>query len=176
MELPIREHSRGTRAQQGCAMRALRCSLFFLALVVSSVGSDSPRLRADELVESSASPATRDQLFSELAADVAELERQGSILKRVVRLVRPNVVHIEAQRDSEPGRPPRDIDEAGSGVIVEREERHYVLTNRHVIKYSSLTNIHIRLADGRVIHPTQVWSDKATDIAIMAITAKDLVP
>src|SRR5204863_4598609 len=52
----------------------------------------------------------------------------------------------------------------------------YVLTNRHVIKSSALNKIKIRLADGRQINPTKVWSDKGTDIAIMAVTATGLVP
>ena len=37
---------------------------------------------------------------------------------------------------------------------------YYVLTNRHVIKYSTLTGINIKLADGRQLHPTQVWADR----------------
>jgi serine protease Do len=133
--------------------------------------------RAEELTAANSSAASaRDRLFAELAADVAELEKRGSILKRVVKLARPSVVHIEAQRDADGNQPTRDIDEAGSGVIVQRGSRFYVLTNRHVVKYSSLDNIHIKLADGRRLHPTKVWSDKATDIALLAIAADDLVP
>jgi serine protease Do len=157
-------------------MRALSRSLSLCGIIVAVCLIRPASLRADELSEANLSAAARDQLFSELAADVEELERQGSILKRVVRLVRPTVVHIEAKRDADPARPVRDIDEAGSGVIVERRGAHYILTNRHVIKYSSLANIHIKLADGRLLHPTQVWADKATDIALMAIQADDLVP
>ncbi|MDX1945419.1 MAG: trypsin-like peptidase domain-containing protein [Pirellulaceae bacterium] len=121
---------------------------------------------------------TRDQLYDQLAQDVAQLEQQGSILKRVVKLVKPNVVHIEAARDTEDLRSPRSkpLDEAGSGVIIERRGKFYVITNRHVIRYSTLAGITIKLADGRLVHPTQVWSDRATDIAILAIAAERLVP
>jgi serine protease Do len=159
-------------------MRALYGSILLPGLVLAGACLALPRLaQADELTAATkVSESDREQLFTELASDVADLERQGSILKRVVKLVRPTVVHIEAKRDSEPGRPVRDIDEAGSGVVVERKGRYYVLTNRHVIKYSSLANVHIKLADGRVLHPTQTWADKATDIALMAIAADDLVP
>src|SRR5688500_12915111 len=116
-------------------MRAHYGSLLFLGLVAAS-DCIFPRLAsADELTAANVAATASEQLFSELAAKVADLKRQGSILKRVVKLVRPTVVHIEAKRDSEPGRPVRDIDEAGSGVVVERNDRHYVLTNRHVIKY-----------------------------------------
>ena len=157
-------------------MRAPVSSLFILSLGLATAALP-PTVRGDELTAANTSAASaREQLFAELAADVAELERQGSILKRVVKLARPSVVHIEAKRDTENGRPNRDIDEAGSGVIVERGSGFYVLTNRHVVKYSSLSNIFIKLADGRRLHPTKVWSDKATDIAILSITADDLVP
>jgi serine protease Do len=124
------------------------------------------------------SPAERDAQFAELASDVAELERQGSILKRVVRLVQPSVVHIEATRDADGTAPSRGkpIDEAGSGVLIERKGKFYVLTNRHVIKYSTLAGIAVKLSDGRVLTPTQAWSDRATDIAILAVGGENLVP
>ncbi len=124
------------------------------------------------------STAERDAEFSELADDVAELERRGSILKRVVRLVKPSVVHIDATRDADGSTPSRHkpIDEAGSGVLIERRGKFYVLTNRHVIKYSSLEGIAVKLSDGRVLTPTQVWSDRATDIAILAVGGENLVP
>jgi serine protease Do len=138
-------------------------------------------LRGDELESGRLlapdSAAAREHLYAELAADVAELEQRGSLLKRVVKLATPAVVHIEAKRESEAGRSSRtESEEAGSGVIIERRGKHYVLTNRHVIKYSTVTGINIKLADGRVIHPTQTWGDPGTDVAIMAIHTEGLVP
>ena len=119
--------------------------------------------------------AVREQLYDALAADVAELEQRGNILKRVVKLVTPAVVHIEAHREAEPMRVLRgEVDEAGSGVIIERLGRPFVLTNRHVIKNTSPANIHLKLADGRVLHPRQVWSDAGTDVAVLAIEGRDL--
>ncbi len=132
--------------------------------------------RADEFDVQT--PAAREALFAELARDVAAIEQQGSILKRVVKLVRPSVVHIEATRDAEEGAATRrsPVDEAGSGVLIERNGKFFVLTNRHVIKYSTLAGIDVRLSDGRVLQPTQVWSDRATDIAILAVAGENLVP
>ncbi len=119
---------------------------------------------------------SRDRQFAELAAEVALLEREGNVLKRVIRLTRPTVVHIEARRDDEaPAVNQKPVEEAGSGVVIEVGGRHYVLTNRHVIKHSSLHNISIRLDDGRVLKPTQGWNDRETDIAVLAVAAKDLV-
>jgi serine protease Do len=133
-------------------------------------------LGADEAADDS--PTARETLFAELAQDVAVLEQQGSVLKRVVRLAKPSVVHIEAKRDAEEGTRSRNstIDEAGSGVLIERRGKTYVLTNRHVVKYSTLAGIDVKLADARVLHPAQVWSDRATDIAILAVAGSNLVP
>ena len=40
----------------------------------------------------------RDRLFREVAEDVAALERQGNVLKKVVVLAKPTVVHIDAKK------------------------------------------------------------------------------
>jgi serine protease Do len=121
----------------------------------------------------------RSQLFREIAAEVAELERQGNLLKKVVRYVKPSVVHIEAKKTTPSNvamTARRSVEEAGSGVIVELEERRFVLTNRHVIKDSELNQIKIQLSDGRVIYPTRVWSDRQSDVAVMEVSARELVP
>jgi serine protease Do len=121
--------------------------------------------------------ATRDQLYQELAQEVAALERQGALLKKVVQLVKPTVVHIEAEKAEEstfPSARKKPIEEAGSGVIILHQDKNYVLTNRHVIKNSALNKIRIKLADGRQIYPTKVWSDIGTDVAVMAVAAPSL--
>ncbi len=140
------------------------------------------RARADDLSSGNvtapaASAATgRDRLYAELAADVAELELRGSILKRVVKLVTPAVVHIEARREADGARAGRgEAEEAGSGVIIDRRGKFYVLTSRHVIKYSAVSGINIKLSDGRVVHPKQTWSDPATDVAIMSLDTQGLL-
>jgi serine protease Do len=121
----------------------------------------------------------RSQLYREIAAEVAELERQGNLLKKVVRFVRPSVVHIEAKKTTPSNvamTARRSVEEAGSGVIVELKDRRFVLTNRHVIKDSELNQIKIQLSDGRVIYPTRVWSDRQSDVAVMEVSARELVP
>lgn len=118
----------------------------------------------------------RARLYAELARDVEALEQQGNVLKRAVKLVTPSVVHIEAKRDEDSRLQQKSVEEAGSGVVIERNGKHYVVTNRHVIKFSSLTNISIKLADGQQLTPTKVWADRETDIAILAVQGKDLVP
>jgi serine protease Do len=116
----------------------------------------------------------REAEYASLAHDVAAFEREHGLVKRVVKLVTPAVVHIESNPL------PRNqgslrIEEAGSGVIVQLGSRAYVLTNRHVIRHSTRDRIEIHLADGRVFNPTQIWSDSETDVAVMGIDARGLV-
>jgi serine protease Do len=115
----------------------------------------------------------REAEYASLARDVEAFGRELTLVKRVVKLVAPAVVKIE----SDPL--PRfqgslRIEEAGSGVIVQLESRPYVLTNRHVIRHSTLERIEIHLPDGRVFHPTRIWSDSETDVAVMGIDAGGL--
>lgn len=121
----------------------------------------------------------REKLFSELDAEVSLLERQGNLLKKVVRLVKPSVVHLEAkwQRENRYNSDLRSsVEEAGSGVIVRISEKDYVLTNRHVIKRAELGNIKIQLADGRLVEAQRVWTDPETDVAVIQVDEEGLVP
>jgi len=141
------------------------------ALLVASVLGGFASAQVDE--------AERNRLYDELSQENTALEHQSNVLKKVVRLVRPTVVHIEADKVDgtlmQYGKKSH-VEEAGSGYIVRMGGADYVITNRHVIKDADVQGITIKLADGRHIHPARVWSDEATDIAIMRVEAQGLVP
>ena len=123
--------------------------------------------------------AARDAAFRELAESVRLLERQGAVLKQVVKLVRPSVVHIEAEKQAAGSSYPENrlpVEEAGAGVVIKINDRFCVLTNRHVVLNAPLDRVRIRLADGRRLHPQQILSDPGTDVAILPIKADHLVP
>jgi serine protease Do len=122
---------------------------------------------------SSSAAVERELEYAALARDVDALGREFSLVKRVVKLVTPAVVHIES-RPLPKFQGLLRVEEAGSGVIVRFGLRYYVLTNRHVIRHSSPERIEVHLADGRVLHPTQIWSDSETDVAAMAVDASNL--
>ena len=106
------------------------------------------------------------------------LEAQSAVLKIVAKLVGPAVVHIQADLPPDAGAPPgrgRGIEEHGSGVIVESGGNYYVLTNRHVIRDAAPAAIHVDLADGRRIHPQKILEDADADVAVLAVSAPDLV-
>ena len=120
----------------------------------------------------------RDELYRQLRSQAEILEAQAQVVKTVAKLVGPTVVHIEANvlpRHTPKIGPGVPVEEAGSGVIVQLDQRYYVLTNRHVIGNSNREDIRIRLADGRQLQPQETWVDRDTDIGVMAIRAPDLV-
>ena len=118
-------------------------------------------------VQPASDSPTRADLFARLAVDADKFDRQN-ILKRLVHLVTPSVVHISAYKNVDPGSSDV-IEEAGSGVIVMIKKTPVVITNRHVIKNATLGNIDIKLHDGRPAFVEKIWSDKATDIAVLSL-------
>ena len=121
-------------------------------------------------------PTDRDRLYDELHRDVAAMDRELSIYKRVVQLVAPSVVHVQAKPLAD-YRFGRDVEEAGSGVVVRMGERDYVLTNRHVVKHSDPEHIRLELSDGRQISPTQHRSATPKPTSpCWSSTSPDLVP
>ncbi len=139
--------------------------------------------------ETASNPRQRDEQYAQISQEVDLMERQNSLLRRVVRLVGPTVVHIEAVKE-EPfadrgangaksdlksaRNENRKIEEAGSGVIVLIGNNNYVITNRHVVHAASLTNIKVETDAGATLKPIRVWEDASTDIAVIDINRNNL--
>jgi serine protease Do len=131
------------------------------AVPASTAGSSAITNSAPAAVE-------RSTEYDALARDVSALDRELGIVKRVVKLVTPAVVHIEA-RPRPRSEEVRQMEEAGSGVIIDIGNQQYVLTNRHVVGRSTPDRVNISLADGRIFRPLRIWSDDLTDVAVMSI-------
>ena len=142
--------------------------------------------RSDDL---SSNLRSRDEQYAQIAQEVELLERQNSLLKKVVRLVSPTVVHIEAikeelvndrgtamtRTDSRPSKQEvRKVEEAGSGVIVLIGDSNYVITNRHVIHDAALSSLKIETSEGVALKPIRVWEDPSTDVAVVDIGRNNL--
>ncbi len=116
--------------------------------------------------------------FAALAQEVASLERHSNLLKNVIKLAGPSVVHIDTDKsDQSMPRAARrgQIEEAGSGFVIELGGKYFVITNRHVVRNAALGDIKVSLADNREITPTKVWADPETDVAALAIAAPRIV-
>jgi len=123
-------------------------------------------------------PEQRAELRSELQRHAEVLETQSAVVRIVAKLVGPAVVHIEADVPPESslqhGRG-KQLEEAGSGVIIEENAAFYVLTNRHVIHAAAPKAIRIILADGRLLHPTKIMDDAESDVAVLAVSEPNLI-
>ena len=152
-------------------MRRLHASRLLLGagLLFALCGSFSTSTAQD----SANANVSRDVLYEELANEMALIERQARLLKRVVNLIRPTIVHIEAAKRDIPNRPA--LEEAGSGIIISHKDEPYVITNGHVIADSTAESINVKLNNGRTLKPSRVWIDVATDIAVLKVAGKGLI-
>ena len=145
-----------------------------LAPIPAVAGRDE---RVDPMRPARLSASERERLYEQAARDAEHLERQGHQLRRLMQLLRPTVVHIDATKMLQrPRNGKATEDEAGSGVIAKVAGRTVVLTNRHVINRAELDAIAVRLDDGRELRPRRLWSDAGTDIAVLELDGDDLQP
>ncbi len=121
--------------------------------------------------------------FAQLAEDAALVEKQQSLLRRVIKLVSPSIVHIEAIKETKgetsltsSRSEPKRIEEAGAGVIVEIRDKIYVITNRHVIHSAAHSAIKVETNDGGRLDVQNVLSDSSTDIAVLQVAGRRLLP
>jgi len=105
--------------------------------------------------------------------ELSALHQSSAWLAKITNVITPSVVHIQSERKAaNRGK----VEETGSGVIISSPKTpgSYIVTNRHVIDGAELDAISISLNDGRMLNPTRVWSDRATDIAVLQVTEDDL--
>lgn len=142
-----------------------------LAVSRDAIGGVVPDLRSGSPVEKAVLSPEQDrwQSYTELAEDYALIDRLGNLVKRVARLVKPSVIHIEARKVEKNQGRTEAFDEAGAGVVVEIAGQPWVLTNRHVILGAEPSEIVIRSSDGRQLRPSRVIADASTDVAVMKL-------
>ncbi len=124
---------------------------------------------AQQAGDKGATDQQRELEYNEIDREYEALSRELGLIKRVVKVITPAVVHIEASPVRRESLIRGDVQEAGSGVLVKLRGQTYVLTNRHVIKHSSAPNIRIRFSDGNATNPQRIWSDPETDVAVMSL-------
>lgn len=167
---------RDRRAKTRPAGRACGQLFRLFVLVVLGLSGLRPASAQQSDLEPRGESDAREPSADEIAKDVADLERHGRTLRRVVALIKPTVVHIDAEKGAETtGKADRrPLEETGSGVIIKLKDQFYVLTNRHVVKNAALNRIRIKLSDGRLLNPTKMWADRGTDVALLSIRGANL--
>ena len=141
-----------------------------------SVNEGSPEKITVLKPVSSSNSKSREQLWAELNRESAALKRQSRILKTLIKLVRPSIAHIEAQKTTSSPTGSKKVEETGAGVVFEHNSKFYVLTNRHVIKDSENYRIKVMFEDGSFYNPSRVITDKDSDVAVMEMAGSDFVP
>ena len=101
------------------------------------------------------------------------LDDYARSVTRAVDVVAPSVVSIEVSRKDAPrtGRPDQAT-ASGSGFVFASDG--LILTNSHVVEGSR--TVQVALPDGRDCVADVIGQDPDTDIAVLRITAPDLVP
>ena len=100
------------------------------------------------------------------------LDDYSRVVTRAVDVVAPSVVSIEVSRKDAPRGRSDQPTAAGSGFVFASDG--LILTNSHVVEGSK--KVQVALPDGRDYVADVVGQDPDTDIAVLRITAPDLVP
>ncbi len=153
------------------AVLILACGVMVFTAPVRAAGVTTPGSQHPVT-----SPDERAALQRVVEQNAPLLEAQAAVVKAVAKLVGPTVVHIEADVPRRGLMKSLQLEESGSGIIVQRNGRYYVLTNWHVYRNTTADGIKIHLADGRVLHPQRVLSDEETDVGVLSVEAADLIP
>ena len=171
----------------------LRTKLVAFALVTTLFSTAPQTARAQVLLRADAARAAnsvstgdvlvshtdREREYQSIQQEADVLQRQINLVRRIVTFALPSVVHIEASKKSESNDKnlaSSRIDEAGAGVVVAIRNQLYVLTNRHVVHPAEPSGIRLEMADGRYLRPTRIWVDPATDVAVMQIDGRGMIP
>ncbi len=185
---PQRRPSVELRAPESRSAGSVGQSLFFLLVMGSMLGV--ARFAMPSIVEETRYAWHRGELRAQYEASGDGLKNVSlgalsQAYQMVTQHVGPSVVHIEVSRDgADPsatvaklfgtsqsdGFPP--ISDQGSGVVLDTEG--FVMTNYHVIADGS--EIRVGLSDGRRVPAKIVGTDALTDLALLKVDAKGLIP
>jgi len=177
-------------------LRRLRTSGIGFAFVLGLVFAGLLHLPYQSSAQQQAAPANA----TKLPAGAASLQELSESFASVAEHVKPSVVYIRsgqkaqtARRNGPQTRPrmqvppgfeeffrgmppmqeePRFREGSGSGFIVSKDG--YILTNNHVVDGSD--QVTVRLLDRREFKAKIIGTDPNTDLAVLKIEAKNLVP
>ncbi|HEV3234396.1 MAG TPA: trypsin-like peptidase domain-containing protein [Candidatus Dormibacteraeota bacterium] len=113
----------------------------------------------DTLTVGSATPVTES----------AALDAYSSVVTFVAEKLSPSVASL---RVNHRGRGGRSAGGSGSGIVISADG--YILTSAHVVAESEGGNA--TFIDGRELNFTPVGTDRFSDLAVIRVTATDLVP
>ncbi|MDR2439521.1 MAG: trypsin-like peptidase domain-containing protein [Planctomycetaceae bacterium] len=120
----------------------------------------------------------RETLRRNLQTASAPFERLSEVFRSSVEFANPIIVHIEATqiKSVNPGRSGRmvkmQVEESGSGIIVDIADKQIILTNRHVVEGIELDSIKVQTYDRRLLTPVRILTNEDFDLAVMEVAEK----
>jgi serine protease Do len=114
--------------------------------------------------------AWADNPTTPVVTDVVALSERFTL---VSKRIGPAVVSIEAKKN---GPHSKKIEEdSGSGVITKLDNRpgFFVLTNNHIVSGAAPKDIVLLLGDGRLMHPSRIWTYPAADVAVLQLDVSE---
>ncbi len=108
------------------------------------------------------------EMITQLHEDVDLLDAYSRAVTTAVSRVARSVVNVEVGSGSES----QGARAGGSGFVFTRDG--LILTNSHVVAHGG--PVHVTLLDGRRVEADRVGDDPDTDLAVLRISADDLVP
>jgi serine protease Do len=157
-----------------------------LGIALLSSQSSYSQALSNQGLEQASELSNRQQEYELLASQMRPWEEQNRLLRKAVRLVSPTVVHIEATKEEPVQEVSLDsrlekskirtkrVEEAGAGVVIDVQGRHYVLTNRHVIQSAQIPDIRVETYDGVPLQIVKITEDPSTDLAVIDVGRSDL--
>jgi serine protease Do len=105
--------------------------------------------------------------------DDSPAKPSGDDFEPAVQKVMPALVAVEAVKSAGRIKP---SEESGSGVLMKFDGFRgvFAVTNNHVVEGAKASDITVTLYDGRILTPDRVWTDPASDIAILRLEADNL--
>lgn len=147
-------------------------TLAFLAALAFAACGGGGRTPSDATAERTGTPSVKATPFP--------TSRPGAVLttEEIVRKLRPSVVQVSTKSSG------RDVfgqivpsEGIGTGVVIDTDG--HIITNNHVVRAGGDTiaqNITVTLYDGKELPAEVVGTDPQTDLAVIKITASNLVP
>ena len=175
---PKKKKSRKNQSMKFAVLLVIMC-MFSSALfgfggtyLANSLNGSNMNYTIDTAMDSSETNTILYQSVIQPLASTAGATDKMSI-EEVAAGVKYSVVEITTETVSTSSRMGQFISTgAGSGVIISTDG--YIVTNNHVI--SDAQTIKVRLHDGSSYDAKLIGTDVKTDLAVIKITAKDLIP
>ena len=132
-----------------------------------------PKLR---LVHDNTSGASAAMTPTHPDRDIGLLDAYSQAVVRATERISPSVVFIEVSKDpgdstNRPRPSPRELRGSGSGFVFTPDG--LILTNSHVV--SGAAKLEVTVSDGRRYRASIVGDDPSSDLAVIRISAPDLI-